>query len=55
MDMSYDKDSDEKYQKSKNDEERVTGDIEVFTLGKFSSKKMRTILRKNLMKEIIWT
>ena len=33
------KDSDDRYQISKNDEERVTGDIQVFKQGKLSSKK----------------
>ena len=33
MDMSDDKGSDERYHISKNDEERVTDDIEVFKLG----------------------
>ena len=37
--MSYDKDSDERYQTGKNDEERVTDDIEFLKLGKLSSKK----------------
>ena len=30
MDTSDEKDSDERYQRDKNDEERVTNDIEVF-------------------------
>ena len=34
MDMSDDKNSDERDQISKNDEEIVTGEIEVFKLGK---------------------
>ena len=38
MDMIDDKDSDERYKISKNDEEILTGDIEVFKLGKQSSK-----------------
>ena len=38
-DMSHEKDSDERYQMDKNDEERVTNDTEVFKLGKFSSQK----------------
>ena len=37
--MSDDRGSDERYQTSKNDQEIVTGDIEVFKLGKLSSKK----------------
>ena len=32
MDMSYDKESDERYHITKNDEERVTHDTEVFKL-----------------------
>ena len=39
MDMNYDKESDERDQISSNDEERVTDYIEVFKLGKLSSKK----------------
>ena len=38
-DMSDEKDSDERYQIDKNDEERVTNYIEVFKLVKFSSQK----------------
>ena len=37
--MSDDKESDEIYHKSKNDEERVAGDKEVFKLGKSISKE----------------
>ena len=37
--MRDDKDSDERYQIDKNDEERVTNDIEVLKLGKFGSQK----------------
>ena len=37
--MSYYKDSDEIYHRSKNEEERVPEDIEVFKLVKLSSKK----------------
>ena len=37
--MSDDKDSDEIYQKDKNDEERQNIDIKVFKLGKFVSQK----------------
>ena len=39
MDMSDDKESDERYQISKNDEEKVTEDIEVLKLRKLSSQK----------------
>ena len=39
MDMGNDKDSDGRYQISKNDEEKVTNDIEVLKLGKLSSQK----------------
>ena len=39
MDMSDDKESDERYQISRNDEEKVTEDIEVLKLGKLSSNK----------------
>ena len=39
MDMSDDKDSDERDHVSKNDEERVTDYIYFFKLGKLSSKK----------------
>ena len=39
MDMSDDNESDERDQISKNDEEKVTDDIEVLKLGKLSSKK----------------
>ena len=44
--MSDDKDSDERYQIIENDEERVTGDIEVLQLGKFSSKKNDDNIKK---------
>ena len=39
MDMSDDKDSDEWYQISKNDEEKATDVIEVLKLGKLSLQK----------------
>ena len=39
MDMSDDKEYDEGDQISKNDEERMNDDIEVFKLGKLSSEK----------------
>ena len=39
MDISDDKDFDERYQIDKNYEERVTNDIEIFILGKFVSQK----------------
>ena len=50
MDMSDDKDSDERYQKSKNYEEKVTEDIEVLKLGKLISQKKMDILKDNTMK-----
>ena len=37
--MSDDKEYDERYQISRNDEEKVTEDIEVLKLGKLSSNK----------------
>ena len=37
--MSYYKESDKRDQTSKNDEEIVTDDIEVFKMGKLSSEK----------------
>ena len=40
MGMSYDKESGERDQMSKNDEEILTEDIKVLELGKFSSKKI---------------
>ena len=39
MDMSDDKESDERYQMSKNDEEKVTDVIEVLKLKTLSSQK----------------
>ena len=39
MDMSDDKESNKRDQISKNDEEKVTEDIEVLKLGKLSSQK----------------
>ena len=54
INMIDEKYSDGRDQISKNDEERVTDDIEFFKLAKLSSKKMMTILIKNLMKEIGW-
>ena len=50
--MSDDKDSDERYQISKNDEEIVTEDIEVLKLEKLSSQKNIDNTEKNLVKEI---
>ena len=52
--MSDDKESDERDQISKNDEEKVTKDIEVLKLGKLSLQKIQTVLRNNLMKQIGW-
>ena len=37
--MSDEKDSDVRYHMDKNDDERVTNDIEVFKMGKFGSQK----------------
>ena len=54
MDMRVDKDSDERDQISKNNEEIVTDDIEVFKLGKLFQRKIMTILKNNMMKEIGW-
>ena len=53
MDTSDDKDSSERYQISKNDEERVTNDIEVFKLVKLSSKKNNDNIEKEF-DEINW-
>ena len=39
MDVIYDRDSDERYQIDKNDEEIVTNDIEVLKLGNFGLQK----------------
>ena len=46
MDNSDDKDSDERYQISKNDEESVTDVIEVLKMGKLSSQKNIEIVEK---------
>ena len=46
MYVSDDKDSDEIYHISKNDEERVTDDIEVFKLGRLSPKKSDANIEK---------
>ena len=48
--MSDEKDSDERDQINKNDEERVTNDIEVLKLGKFGSQKNTD----NVEKEYDW-
>ena len=48
--MCDDKDSDEWYHISKNDEEKVTNDIEVLKLVNWVQRKMMTIFRKNMMK-----
>ena len=50
--MSDDRESDEIYQISKNDEEKVTEYIEVLKLRKLSSQKNIDNIEKNLMKEI---
>ena len=44
--LIYDKESDEKYQISKNDEEKIIEDIEIMKLQNSSSKKKKYILRK---------
>ena len=44
--MGYDKDSDERYQISKDDEGRFTDDIEVFKMVNLIQRKMMTIFRK---------
>ena len=54
MDMSDERDSDERYQIDKNDEERLTNDIEVLKLGNWVRRKIWTVLRRNTMKEIGW-
>ena len=54
MDMCGDKNFDEKYQIDKNDEERVTNDIEVLKPGNWVCRKIQTIMRDHLMKEIEW-
>ena len=46
MNMSDDKDSDERYQMNKNYEERVTNDIEVLKLGKLGLRKNRDNIEK---------
>ena len=46
MDMSDDKEYDERDQINKNDEERVTDDIEVFKLVKLSLKKNNDNIEK---------
>ena len=51
--MSDGKKSDEIDQTSKNNEEKVTEDIEVLKLGKLGSQK-KTVLRNILMKVIGW-
>ena len=52
--MSDDKEYDEIDQISKNDEEKVTEDIEVLKLGKLISQKIQTILKNILIKLIRW-
>ena len=54
MNMSDDKESDERYHISKNYEERVTDDVEVLKQGNLFQRKMMTILRNNMLKEIEW-
>ena len=38
----------------KNDKERGTNNIEVLKLGNLVRRKIQTILKKNLMKDIVW-
>ena len=52
--MSDDQDSDERDQITKNYDEIVTGDIEVFKLGNLVQRKMMIILRNNVLKIIGW-
>ena len=54
MDMSDDKDSDERYKIIRNDEETFSDGIEVFKLEIEFAKNIYTMLRKNLMKVIGW-
>ena len=54
MNMSDDKDSDERDQISKNDEEKVTEHIDVLKLGKLSSQKHIDNIEKHMIKEIRW-
>ena len=46
MDISEDKESDKRYQISKNGKEKVTEDIEVLKLGKLSSQKNIDSIKK---------
>ena len=46
MDMNDDKESDERDHISKNDEEKVTEDIEILKLGKLSSQKNKDNIEK---------
>ena len=50
MDTSDEKEYDERYQISKNDDEKMTKDIEVLKLQTNEFTEKMTILRKNLMK-----
>ena len=52
--MSDDRESDERDQRSKNDQEIVTDDIEVFKLGTLSSKKNDDNIKKESDKKIRW-
>ena len=54
MDMSDDKEYGEIYQINKNDEERVTEDIDVFKLVKLSLRKNMDNIKKNLVEQIRW-
>ena len=50
MGISDDKYSDEIYKINKNDEGRVTNDIEVLKLVNWVRRKIQTIVRNNMMK-----
>ena len=54
MHMGDDRDSDERYPIGKNDEERLTDDIEVLKLGKYSSQKNIDNIEKYSGKKIRW-
>ena len=50
INIIYDKEYDERDQISKNDEEKMTEDIEVLKLVKLGSQKIKTILRKIMIR-----
>ena len=54
MNMSYGKESDERDQLDKNDEEKVTNDIEVLKLGKLSLQKNIDNIEKESDEKIGW-